>query len=395
MKGNNLLVICHSYSTFQKDSIEESSKYFDRVTVLVRTNPLAEISKFLPLKRYERFSKANKIDLTDKPLNVVVIPTPIAYLPGQNSYKSVSKKHLAAVKKAIKEHQIDFNSIHAHFTWSSGFVGSELKKEFNVPLVVTAHGYDIYSLPFKDDDWRTKIEYVLNSADNIITVSNSNLNCIRKLNVSTPVTVIPNGFGSDLFHPHDQTECRKLLGLPLDKKIILTVGNLVEIKGHKHLIDAVKGITSNRNDILCIIVGSGHLRSALERQIRSLGLEQYVRLVGGKPHDDIPIWMNACDLFVLPSLNEGNPTVMFEALGCGKPFIGTKVGGIPEVITSKEYGSLVEPANPDELAEKIIFLLGREWNRNEILDHAAQYAWENIAKQIMNVYNKSVEENSE
>lgn len=393
MKGNNLLVICHSYNSFQKDQIEELSKYFDHVTVLVRTNPLTEISKFLPLKRYERFTNENKIDLTNKPSNVDVIPTPIVYLPGQNSYKSVGKKHLAAVKKAIKKRQIDFDLIHAHFTWSSGFVGSELKKEFSVPLVVTAHGYDIYSLPFRDDDWRTKIEHVLNSADNIITVSNSNLDCIKKLDVSTPVTVIPNGFRSDLFHPRDQTECRKLIGLPLYKKIILTVGNLVEIKGQKHLIDAIKKIISSRRDILCIIVGSGHLKGALERQISSLGLEQYIRLVGGKPHDEIPFWMNACDLFVLPSLNEGNPTVMFEVLGCGKPFIGTRVGGVPEVITSEDYGILVEPANPEDLADKIIVSLHRDWDQKKILNHASQFTWDSIAKQIVGVYKQVLKEN--
>ena len=77
--------------------------------------------------------------------------------------------------------------------------------------------------------------------------------------------------------------------------------------------------------------------------------------------------MNACDLFVLPSLNEGNPTVMFEALGCGKPFVGTKVGGVPEVIASDDYGLLVEPADPEDLAEKILVALDREWDREAIL----------------------------
>ena len=62
----------------------------------------------------------------------------------------------------------------------------------------------------------------------------------------------------------------------------------------------------------------------------------HVEFVGGKPHAEIPIWMNACDVFVLSSLSEGNPTVMFECVGCGKPFIGTKVGGIPEIIISDD-----------------------------------------------------------
>lgn len=96
--------------------------------------------------------------------------------------------------------------------------------------------------------------------------------------------------------------------------------------------------------------------------------------------------MNACDLFVLPSLNEGNPTVLPEALGCGKPFVGTKVGGVPEVITSDAYGLLVEPTDPEELAEKILVALDREWDREAILAYAERYTWENIAKEITTIY---------
>ena len=96
--------------------------------------------------------------------------------------------------------------------------------------------------------------------------------------------------------------------------------------------------------------------------------------------------MNACDLFVLPSLNEGNPTVLPEALGCGKPFVGTKVGGVPEVITSDESGLLVEPADPEDLAGRILIALDREWDREKILTYAERYTWENIAKEIMGVY---------
>jgi glycosyltransferase involved in cell wall biosynthesis len=381
-----LLVICHSYNNFQKDSIEGSSAYFKEVNVLVRTNPFAEISNYLPVRQLERFKRSYKIDLLQRPLNININTTPLWYLPTDRAYKSLGEKHFIAVEKAIHKHRLAFDLVHAHFTWSAGCAGARLKEEHDIPLVITAHGYDIYSLPFKDDEWREKIEFVLNKADVIITVSKSNQACIKKLDVSTPVSVIPNGFMSDLFYPRDSLECRKVLNLPLDKKIILTVGNLEPVKGQRYLLEAVKAIITERKDVLCIIVGVGRLHNALERQIRSLGLEKNIMLVGGKPHDEVPLWMNACDLFVLPSLNEGNPTVMFEALGCGKPFVGTKVGGIPEIINSKDYGLLVEPANPEDLAEEIMMALYREWDSGKILAYAEQYTWENIAKEIMRVY---------
>lgn len=394
--GNvNLAVICHSYNNFQKDQIDVLAPRVSSVNVFVRVNPFSELGKYLSIPQLERFSSAYKIDLTGTPENVQVHPTPIWYLPTDRDYKRLGERHYAHVKSLMQKHGTKFDLIHSHFTWSAGYAGARLKEEFGVPFVVTGHGYDIYSLPFKDNEWRKKIEYVLNTADHIITVSQSNLECIKKLDVSTPVTVIPNGFRSDLFYPRDPLKCRKALNIPQDKKIVLTVGNLEPVKGQGYLVEAVQRVIRERKDILCVIVGAGKVRTALERQIRSLGLEDYVVLAGGKPHDEIPIWMNACDLFVLPSLNEGNPTVMFETLGCGKPFVGTKVGGVPEVITSDESGLLVEPADPEDLAEKILVALDREWDQGAILRYAERFTWENIAKEITTIYQGVLEHESD
>jgi len=199
----NLAVICHSYNNFQKDQIDILAPRVSSVNVFVRVNPFSELGKYLAIPQIERFSSAYKIDRTGIPENVQVDPTPIWYVPTDRDYKRLGKRHYACVKSLLQERGTKFNLIHAHFTWSAGYVGARLKEEYGVPFVVTGHGYDIYSLPFKDNEWRKKIEYVLNTADHIITVSKSNLACIKKLDVSTPVTVIPNGFMSNLFYPRD------------------------------------------------------------------------------------------------------------------------------------------------------------------------------------------------
>ena len=149
-------------------------------------------------------------------------PTPIFYLPTDSQYKKLGEKHYKQVTKIIKENNIKFDLIHSHFTWSSGYVGAKLKEKYGVPFIVTAHGYDIYHLPFKDDEWKSKIEYVLNSAELPLPVSKSNLECIKKLNVQAPVTVLPNGYREDIFYPIDR-KSRKSLILPSNKKIILSV----------------------------------------------------------------------------------------------------------------------------------------------------------------------------
>ncbi|WP_445474222.1 glycosyltransferase [Methanococcoides methylutens] len=388
MQQKKLLVVGHSYNNFQKDSTDELSKYFENINVFVRHNPIAEISKYIPVPSLNRSTLDYNINLTNKPSNVNVLPTPIIYAPLDSQYKKLGEKHFRVVDKTIMRNDIKFDLVHSHFTWSAGYVGAKLKEKYGVPFVVTAHGYDIYKLPFKDEQWKKNIEYVLNSADCIITVSNSNLECIKKLDVSTPVKIIPNGFRNDLFYPRDPGECRKTLNLPIDKKIVLTVGELKEIKRHSDLIDAMVQVVKHREDVLCIIVGTGELETKLKKQIKDLGLEEYVKLVGGKPHDDIPLWMNACDVFVLPSLNEGNPTVMFECLGCGKPFIGTKVGGIPEIMISEDYGLLVEPEKPDELAEMILSGISTVWDYDKIKLYSRKFTWENIMKKNLEVYEK-------
>lgn len=386
LENLEVIVISHSYRSFVKDSVESLSDHVCRINTLFRHNQLIEFGKYFPIHALSNYLLEYRQDLTNMPNNCKAIVTPVRYIPLESQYHRLGDKHLASVKEVIKKERINFDLIHSHFTWSSGYVGAQLKKEYNVPFVLTAHGFDIYALPFKDAKWRKRIEEILNAADHIITVSNSNLNCITKLDVTSPVSVIPNGFRNDLFNPKDPRECRRILNLPQDKNIILTVGNLVPVKGHKYLIDAMEKIVRGRKDILCIIIGSGELYKSLERQIHSHDIEDFVILAGGKPHDQISTWMNASDLLVLPSISESFGVVQIEAMACGKPIVATRNGGSEEIITSRNFGFLVEPANPDDLAEKIQLALIREWDHEAIVRHVETYTWENIAKKIMDVY---------
>ena len=390
MLNSNILFVVHSYNSFQKESINSLCKYCNECSVLVRSNPIAEISKYITIPYLNPFKLDYKIDLTNTPSNVSVYSTPILYAPLDSQYKRLGKKHSNAVEKVIRNNNIKFDLIHSHFTWSSGYAGAKLKEKYNVPFVVTAHGYDIYILPFKDDEWKERIEYVLNSADHIITVSKSNLACIRKLNVNTPVTVLPNGYRDEIFHQRDLKTCRDTLNLPHDKKIILAVGNLMEIKGHKYLIEAMNEVVKHRNDVQCYIVGCGRLENKLKKQIVAAGLQDHVRLVGCKPHDDIPIWMNACDVFVLPSLSESFGVVQIEAMACGKPVVATYNGGSEEIVISEAYGLLSEPVDSEKLADNILSALDKSWDIDEIKEYAKRFMWKNIATEILEVYSSVV-----
>jgi glycosyltransferase involved in cell wall biosynthesis len=291
------------------------------------------------------------------------------------------------VKKFIEKQKMDFDMIHAHYTWPSGAVAIELKRNFGVPVIITEHA----SISFKKA-LQSKDEIYLNawkSADAIIRVRKGDISEIKELGIKADkVYYIPNGFDGQKFKPIPKSIARQKLGLLVKKKIALSIGSLTHVKGHKYLIEAMRYAVREHPNLMAIIIGNGPLRGALKRHIRNLGLNDYISLVGAKPHHEIPLWMNAADVFVLPSLSEGNPTVMFEALGVGLPFIGTMVGGVPEIIISEEYGLLVEPANHEDLASKLLLALKKKWNKKKIRKYAQQFDWGNIAQQTIRLYRK-------
>ncbi|WP_407356698.1 glycosyltransferase [Methanolobus sp. WCC5] len=382
----NLLVICHAYNTFVKDWVDEISVYFDNVYVFVRHNTFFDIFNILKKDSYAHKSLNYKVCSKDKPLNVSIIITPIFYLPISFFFKRAGDKHLSSVIECIEQSKIRFDLVHGHFIWTSGYVVANLKKKYNVPAVVTAHGFDIYDLPFRDRKWTYIVSSIINQVDHIITVSQKNLQKIDSLNINTPTSIVQNGYSPRFFMPMDANYCKNILRLDKSKKILLSVGNLTKVKGHKYLIEAMSILLEKRDDLILIIIGGGPLMKHYENFIKDIGLADSIILVGPKPHNEIPCWMGACDLFVLPSLNEGNPTVMFEALGAGKPFVGTNVGGVPDIIINEKLGILVEPGNACDLANAIIRGLNTKWDLSYIANHSQKYTWSNNILRTMDIY---------
>jgi glycosyltransferase involved in cell wall biosynthesis len=291
----------------------------------------------------------------------------------------------ACVRKLAQNH-LDFDLIHAHFL-ELGFAGAALKDERGIPLIVTAHGSDVYDLPFRDDWHKGIAKYVLSKADQVITVSQFNAAKLSSLGVSPrKLHVIYNGYDARIFKPMPKQEARKRLALPLTKKILLSVGNLVDVKGHEYLVNAMSVVLKTRHDAILVIVGSGPLRARLFDKIKRLKLNDEILLVGRKQHDDLPIWINASDIFVLPSLSEGFPTVIPEALACGKPVVGTTVGGVPEALSDQNVGILVNPKDSMALADAILVALEKKWHTDIIINYAQQYSWGNLVRRILEIY---------
>lgn len=392
-----VLVISPFYRWFIKELVEAQAKYVDEINVLVHHNLLSEVSR-LPLGGYfnhlRLYNKNNLLDETNLPRNVHLHLLSTIYFIPDGKNKRIGNKLAELFEKYIKEENIKFDVIHAHFAYPQGYVAVKLGRKFGVPVVITTHGHDVYEMPFRAESWKKLITLALEGATHIVTVSQVHkLLLTQKLNIGQErISVIPNGYNPDKFKVLSKEMAREILNLSNDRNIILNVSNLYPVKGHKYLVGAMRQITNIADDILCILVGDGPLRSQLESMVTKMGIKKYVRFIGARPHYEVPLWMNAADIFVLPSLSEGNPTVMFEALGVGLPFVGTAVGGVPEIITSEDYGLLCPPADPKCLAEKILIALEKDWDRKKIREYAQQFTWDNIAKKTLKVYQKVLEQ---
>jgi len=395
----NLLIISDRYphendtisSSFVKSQVDCLSGYFKRIYVISLTPIVPKcLSSFSFMNpRWQRDAFAYDYEY----YNVKVYFAKHFALPFDFSRKKRGDVAFRVVDKIIQDEKIDFSYIHAHFAYPSGYVGAKLKEKYNKKLIITGHGHDIYHMPFKSPEWNAKIKKALDTSDHIITPSKSIYDKLMQLGVSTEkVSVISNGYDSALFNRHPMESSRSELGLPIDKAVILSVGNLEPEKGHRYLIEAINIISKRRKDIICVIVGAGSKEKELRKLLSRLDLSKYVKLVGPKPHDEISMWMNACDVFVLPSISESFGIVQIEAMACGKPVVGTRNGGSEEIIINDKLGILVEPKDPVALAQAILQALGIEWDAEYIREHAQQFTWDKIAERIVEVYGEVFEE---
>jgi teichuronic acid biosynthesis glycosyltransferase TuaC len=140
-----------------------------------------------------------------------------------------------------------------------------------------------------------------------------------------------------------------------------------------------------------VIAGDGSFRHRLEQRVLELGLQHRVLFAGLRPHHEMVRWMCACDVVVHPSLAEGSPLPVYEALACGRPVVASSVGGIPELIVGEQYGLLVPPADSASLAEALRCSLDREWDPELIRDRGLQFSWSAVADRLMSVYQEAVD----
>jgi len=172
----------------------------------------------------------------------------------------------------------------------------------------------------------------------------------------THLTSVPTGIDLARFAPGDKGAARTALGLAPTGIYLGIVSTLRSWKGHSYLLEAMTHLSTVYCDLRLVIVGDGPQRQNLEHKIAELGLAGKVMLAGQR--DDVPLWLNALDLFTLPSYGEeGVPQAIMQAMACGVPVVSTTVGAIGEAVVDGETGILVAPRDTDALSAALARLI--------------------------------------
>lgn len=304
-----------------------------------------------------------------------------------------------ACRRFIRKHlnQFDFDLIDSHLAYPDGFAAVWLGKRHNKPVTVTLRGHDINDLPAYPVRFR-QVKFALRHADKVFSVAKALKDAAVGFGINDEkIIVSSNGVDLSIFKPADMHAMRKELGLPPDKKIVVSVGHLVERKGFHILLEALRILLDEgRTDVHVAIVGGpgeeGNFSGVLEQMITSLGLTGHVTMAGAQLNRDLYKWYNAADISCLASSKEGWANVLLESLACGKPVVATNVWGTPEVICSPEYGILTE-RNPRELAAALKQALDKSWNHNAIITYARQHTWEKVAEKIVDQFSLLINTN--
>lgn len=243
--------------------------------------------------------------------------------------------------------------VHTH-KYKDSLIGTLVARGVGIPHVVrVVHGLPE---PFKGLRNAKMVGYT--AADRVITdwlvdrvvaVSWDIEKVLKRIYDSKRVLCIHNGIDVEAVRVTIQREAmRKKWQIAEDAMVIGTVGRLVPVKGHAILLEATRILRAAKQNVTLVVVGDGLLRSELEGTAQRLGMENAVIFAGHQ--DQAYDFLNMMDIFVLPSLYEGIPMVLLEALALRRPVVATGVGGIPEVIAHDRSGKLVNPGDPDELA---------------------------------------------
>lgn len=256
----------------------------------------------------------------------------------------------------VEEHRREpFDVFHAYFLAQAGFVAAYAGRYLNIPSVVSARGNDLERAIF-DPSRAAHVLYALEHANAVTTNANELAKKASALIPGLEVTVIPNGIDTERFQPLPRNNMlAESLGLINETaRVIGFAGELREKKGLRSLLSAYAQVNKKEPAVLLI---AGDVRAGEDKQIfeefQLSNPDAKIVITGFVSQNDLPVYYSLMDVFVHPSLRDGLPNALLEAMACEKAVIVTPVGGIPDAVIDCENGRFVRTNDADELASTI------------------------------------------
>ena len=276
-----------------------------------------------------------------------------------------------------------FDLIDAQYFYPDGVAAAALARKYAVPLVITARGTDINLIP----EYRLARRMVLWAAEQagaVITVSRALKERLVELGADeSKITVLRNGVDLELFAPVDRTSARDRVG-GWAGNWLLSVGHLIERKGHHLTIEALASLPGFN----LAIIGDGPMRAELSALARQLGVADRVHFLGAVAQEELRYYYSAADIFVLASSREGMANVLLESLACGLPVVATPIWGTPEVVAVPAAGLLTRDRSAGALASAVEAIHRDYPDRGETRRYAEGFSWDNTTRGQIEIFNR-------
>lgn len=382
---------------FVYDLCRELADSFD-ITVATPHDPgaaLAETLNVLKVRRFVYFWPSSAQKLCN---GVGILPNVRSSLLGKMQAPTLILSQAAFLRRLTATQRFDL--VHSHWMVPGGLAVAMGRIHRRAPHVVTIHSSDLH-LARQLPGGRRLVRSILARTDALFVVSTYLHKLLEEL-VGEPVeaTVLPMGVRTARFRPDAKTSKAESAPQFPGRRVVLYVGKLIEVKGVVYLLRAFERIRRAMPEALLVVVGGGDLDEALKAEAARLSLDEHVRFLGPKPHSEVTALYREAELVAVPSIvtdrgeTEGLPVVILEALASGTPVVASKVGSLEDVIESGKNGLLVEPKNPEALADGLQNLLQRPDLAAMAADAPAsveRYDWSSIAAHYAETYRKLIE----
>jgi D-inositol-3-phosphate glycosyltransferase len=321
----------------------------------------------------------------------------------------------AGVLDFARREGLRYDVIHSHY-WLSGLAARDLANAWQAPIVHMFHtlGQMKNSVATNPQEWETERriqgeQEVMAIADRLVAATPSEraqMVWLYGANAAK-IDVVPCGVDLDLFSPIPQDEAKQMLGLPLERCIILFVGRIEPLKGIDRLLRAIALLAPEmpcwRDELAVVIIGGAPGAGVdqvnaelarLEHLRAELGIEDLVTFQGAKDQDKLGYYYSAAEMTVMPSHYESFGMVALESMACGTPVVASKVGGLAFNVQDGQTGFLVPDGDAELLAHRMRQLLKdrelREKLGRQATQWARRYGWPVIADQILGLYEQAL-----